>query len=256
MRALLLAFVLVACGGGQSAVPPSATTPSTIPTPGTWVDLQGGGRGYLVAPASQGKHGAVIVIQEWWGVTDWILTNSARFASSNYVALAVDLYRGKIASNPDEAHELSRGLPQDRALADLEAGFAYLASRPDVDPARIGAIGWCMGGGYALDLAVNEPRLRAAVVNYGHVITSAEKIASIKASILGNFGGVDRGIPADDVRAFESALQGQGKEASFKIYDAAGHAFMNPTNTKGYDDRASKDAWERIDAFFTRTLSK
>src|SRR5207244_11853525 len=93
-----------------------------------------------------------------------------RFARKGYVALAVDLYRGKVASTPDEAHELMRGMPHDRALADLKAGFDYLASRKDVDARRIGVIGWCMGGGYGRDLAVAEPRIAATVINYGHLM--------------------------------------------------------------------------------------
>ena len=187
-------------------------------------------------------------------MNDWVKENAERFAAQGYVALAVDLYRGRTATTPDEAHELMRALNEDRGIADMKAAFDLLAARPDVDPKHIGVIGWCMGGGYALDFTTVEPRLRAAVVNYGHLETDPAKIDAIKASLLGNFGGKDRGILPADVKQFESDLKAKGKEIDFKVYDGDGHAFMNPNNKAGYDDATSKDAWRRIDAFFTRTL--
>ena len=267
-RALVLSFSF-ACGAASSsptgpaaltpaaqaapAVSASSNSPSSAPA-GASVDLPGGGRGYLVLPLGKGKHPAIVVIQEWWGLNDWIRDNAARFARQGYVALAVDLYRGRSTSDPGEAHELMRGLPEDRALADLEAGFNLLAARGDVDAQRIGSIGWCMGGGYSLALATNEPRLRAAVINYGRLVTAGPKIDAIHAALLGNFAGADRGIAPDDVRAFEAQLKERHKEADIKIYDGKAHAFMNPANKDGYDAAATNDAWSRIDAFFTRTL--
>jgi carboxymethylenebutenolidase len=210
--------------------------------------------GYIATPAGAGKHPAIIVIQEYWGVNDWIREQADRFAKQGYVALAVDLYRGKVATTPDEAHELMRGLPEDRALADLKEGFKYLAARKDVDAKHIGAIGWCMGGGYAMRLVTAEPRLAAAVINYGHLVTAPKTIAKIKVPLLGNFGAMDRGIPAADVRELQSKLRKAGKTADFKIYEGAGHAFMNPNNQGGYVPAAASDAWQRIDRFFAERL--
>jgi carboxymethylenebutenolidase len=214
------------------------------------------GQGYVAVPATKGKHPAVIVIQEWWGLNDWIRDQADRFASQGYVALAPDLYRGKSTADASEAHELMRGLPEDRAMADLKGAFDYLTSRSDVDASRIGVIGWCMGGGYALQLAIAEPRIAAAVINYGHLVTDPNTIASINPPILGNFGEADRGIPPDDVRAFDAALKKAGKQSDIKIYPGAGHAFMNPNNKGGYVKSAAKDAWVRIDSFFQRTLKR
>jgi carboxymethylenebutenolidase len=211
--------------------------------------------GYLVVPvdASTGKHPALIVVHEWLGVDDWLKETTDRLAAKGYVALAVDLYRGKTAPDPATAHELMRGVPEDRALADLEAAFNYLASRSDVDPARIGAIGFCMGGGFALSLAVAEPRLRAAVTNYGRLVTDPATLGRVRASLLGNYGGVDNGIPVEDVRAFDAALHAAHKDVDIKIYESLGHGFMNPLD-RAFSPEEARDAWQRIDAFFEKAL--
>src|SRR5262245_39550307 len=147
-----------------------------------------------------------------------------------------------------------RGLDQDRGVADLKAAIDYLFAHTDADPARIGAIGWCMGGGFALKLAAAEPRLKAAVVNYGHVLSAPAAIEAIQAAVLGNFAENDAGIPAADVNAFGATLKQKGKSADFKIFPGVGHAFMNPNNKKGYDQKAAQEAWSRIDAFFEAKL--
>jgi carboxymethylenebutenolidase len=145
-------------------------------------------------------------------------------------------------------------MPQDRAVRDLKAAFAYLTSRSDVNKAKIGSVGWCMGGGLSLQLAVNEPYLAACVVNYGAMPTDPADIQKIHAPVLGNFGGDDRGIPPDAVRAFEAALKAAGKSADMKIYDGAGHAFQNPNNKAGYRAEAAADSWKRMLEFFNRAL--
>jgi len=214
----------------------------------------GEARGYLSLPDdNKMQHPAVIVIQEWWGLNDWMIQQTDRFAKQGYVALAVDLYRGKVAKTQEEAHELMRGLPEDRGVADLKGGYDYLAFR-GVDPGKIGVIGWCMGGGYALDFTIAEPRLKASVINYGHLMTNPATISKINTPILGNFGAEDRGIPPADVQAFADAVKAAGKSIDVKVYPGAGHAFMNPNNQGGYVPDAAKDAWSRIDAFFAKHL--
>jgi carboxymethylenebutenolidase len=211
--------------------------------------------GYLSLPSGNAdKHPAIIVIQEWWGMNEWVMQQTDRFASQGYVALAVDLYRGKATSDPAVAHELMRGMPEDRAMSDLKAGFAYLAGRADVDATRIGVIGWCMGGGYALALATVEPRIAATAMNYGRLVTDPATIAKIDSPLLGNFGALDRGIPPADVTAFDAALKKAGKSSDVKIYEGAGHGFMNPNNKDGYVKSAAADAWERVDSFFAKRL--
>jgi len=211
---------------------------------------------FLATPDAPGKHPAVIVIHEWWGLNDWIKEQTVKIAGLGYVALAVDLYRGQTAAytDSDKAHELMRGLPQDRGVADLMAAFNYLGTRPDVNAARIASIGWCMGGGFSIQLALHQPRLAACVVNYGALPTDPNDIQQIFAPLLGNFGADDRGITPDDVRAFEKVMKNMGRRIDFKIYDGAGHAFENPDNKTGYRPEAAEDAWNRTVNFLARAL--
>ena len=211
-------------------------------------------KGILYQPSGKGPFPAIVVIHEWWGLNDWVKEQASKLADQGYVTLAVDLYRGKVATTPDEAHEISRGLPHDRANGDLKAAVQFLKSQKNVNKQKIGAIGWCMGGGYALDVALQEPSLAADVINYGHLATDPESLKSIHASILGIFGGQDRGIPVEDVRKFENDLKSMGKNVEIHIYPDAGHAFQNPNNKAGYRADDASDSWNKIVDFFSRTL--
>jgi carboxymethylenebutenolidase len=213
--------------------------------------------GYLARPQGKGPFPGVIVIQEWWGLNDWVKQQADALAKEGYVALAPDLYRGKVTDKPEEAHQLMSGLSQDRALQDLKAAYAHLTSLKDVKADRVGAIGWCMGGRYALLLATEEPRLRAAVPYYGAPPTDAAAIARIKAPVLGNYGGDDQGPSPAQVKAFEEAMKTAGKSVDVKIYEGAPHAFANQNNPwGGYRQDAAADAWKRTLAFFDTHLKK
>jgi carboxymethylenebutenolidase len=173
------------------------------------------------------------------------------------VALAVDLYRGKVADKQEEAHQLMMGAPPDRILRDLKAALAFLSARADVRKDRIGSIGWCMGGRWSLALATEIPSLAAAVAYYGAPPTEPAAITAIKAPVLGNFGGDDKGPSPDQVKAFEAAMKKAGKTIDVKIYDGAGHAFANVNNPwGGYREPAAKDAWARTTAFLAANLKK
>ncbi len=210
----------------------------------------------LYTPSGKGPFPAIIVVHEYWGLNDWVKEQASKLADEDYEALAIDLYRGKVATTPDMAHELMRGVPDDRAKRDLHAAFEFLQSQPNVKKNRIGAIGWCMGGGYALDVALQEPTLAADVINYGHLATDPDALKKINAPILGLFGGQDRGITPDDVHKFEAAMKQLGKKVEVKIYDDAGHAFENPNNKDGYRAADAADASKRTVEFLAETLKK
>jgi carboxymethylenebutenolidase len=233
------------------------TLVATSAAAGTMVSYPSGSEtvsGYLAMPEGAGKYPAIVVIQEWWGVNDFIKGKADAFAKKGYAALAVDLYRGKVTDNPDTAHQLMRGLPDDRAMRDLKAAVAYLRSRPDVDGAKIASIGWCMGGGLALDLAVAEPSLAGAVIYYGHLMTDPKTIAALRVPLLGNFGGQDLGIPPESVREFEAAAKKDGKSVDFKIYPDAGHQFASSRDPAIFKPADASDANARTDAFLAKVL--
>ncbi|MBV8049777.1 MAG: dienelactone hydrolase family protein [Acidobacteriaceae bacterium] len=211
-------------------------------------------KGILYAPEGKGQFPGILVIHEWWGLNDWVKEQAAKLSDQGYVTLALDLYRGKVAATPDEAHEIMRGVPEDRAKRDLHAAFEFLKAQPNVKKDHIGSIGWCMGGGYSLDVALQEPGLKADVINYGHLVTEPSSVEKINASVLGIFGAQDRGIPVDDVKKFESLLKEKGKKVEIVIYPDAGHAFENPNNKAGYRAEDAADAWKRTVEFFSNRL--
>ena len=214
-------------------------------------------KGILYTPANaKGKLPAIVIIHEWWGLNDWVKQQASKFADEGYITLAIDLYRGKSTASPEEAHELMRGLPEDRAQRDLKAAFDYLAKQKNVDATRIGDIGWCMGGGYSLAMALVEPKLKATVINYGRLVTDEKSLQGINAAILGIFGAQDRGIPVDSVKKFESQLKALNKRVQIKIYDDAGHGFQNPNNKDGYKAADAADAWKLQREFFAENLKK
>jgi carboxymethylenebutenolidase len=210
----------------------------------------------LYTPVGRGPFPAIVVIHEWWGLNDWVKEQASRLAGQGYAALAIDLFRGQVADNSAMAHELSRRVPQDRALRDLHAAVEFLKSQPNVKKNRIASIGWCWGGGFSLQVALEEPTLTATVINYGSLVTEAASIQKIHAAVLGNFGGKDKGIPPEDVQQFEAALKQAGKRVDIKVYPDAGHAFENPTNKNAYRAADAADAWQRTVKFLNETLKK
>jgi carboxymethylenebutenolidase len=213
-------------------------------------------QGVLYAPEGKGPFPALVVIHEWWGLNGWVKEQAAKLADEGYVTLAIDLYRGKVATTLDEAHEIMRGVPEDRAARDLHAAVEFLKSQSSVKKDRMGSIGWCMGGGYSLNVALREPTLAAAVINYGHLADDPASLKKINAAVLGIFGGQDRGIPVDDVRKFEETLKQQGKKIEIVIYPDAGHAFENPNNKTGYRADDAADAWKHTTSFLASTLKQ
>jgi carboxymethylenebutenolidase len=215
-------------------------------------------KGFLAEPDGKGPFPAIVVIQEWWGLTDWIKDNAKRLAAQGYVTLAPDLYHGKVADTPDVARELMQGLPRDRPVRDLKAAVDVLAKQDNVDKSRLGSIGWCMGGGFSLQLALHDKRIKACAMCYGRVVTDADKLKPLRATVLGIFGEEDRGIPPSAVHKFEKALKEAGKKIDKIREFEAGHGFMRPGSKSeknpAYRKGEAKKAWQDIDRFFAKTL--
>ena len=212
-------------------------------------------KGYLAVPEGKGPFPAVVVIQEWWGLNDWVKEQARRLAGQGYVALAPDLYRGKVATEARVAVKLMSGLSKDRAVRDLRAAMDTLAALDNVDKDCLGTLGWSMGGGYSLELALHDKRVKACVICYGRVPTDPKALEPLQATVLGIFGGEDKGIPPKTVNGFEKALKKAGKKvAGIKEYKA-GHGFMRE-GSPAYRARATKAAWAQIDKFFAATLKE
>ena len=209
---------------------------------------------YLAMPSSGGKRPALIVIHEWWGLTDWIRQNARDLASRGYVALAIDLYRGGLTSNPQEAYKLMMSVPKERAVTDLESAFDYLSTMENVNPSKIGVIGWCMGGSYSFQAAVNLPKLAACVIDYGNVDVSKASVDAIHCPVLCNFAEKDKTYTPKMAKEFAAAMKADGKKVELRIYPGVDHAFMNPNNTYGYSEAQSEIAWKKIYTFLDEHL--
>ena len=208
--------------------------------------------GYLARPSDGTSRGGILVIQEWWGLNDNMRTMARRFAQQGYVALAVDLYEGSLATSRDEAMALmsKAGEQPERLERNLAAAHAYLAA---AGVGKIGSVGWCFGGGWSLQSAMLlGDDLSATVIYYGRVVSDSE-LASISAPVLGHFGSEDSGIPIEGVRAFESRMHDFDKEVAVRVYEGAHHAFANPSGTR-YDEAAATLAWDRTLEFFAANL--
>ncbi len=211
---------------------------------------------YLAVPEVKGKFPALIVIHEWWGLTPWMKQNAENFAKRGYVALAIDLFRGKVTNDPKEAMELVKALPKERAITDLKSAYAYLLKMNEVDTKRIGSIGWCFGGGYSFQAALNLPNLKTCVVNYGSLSSDENLIRNIHCPVQCNFGDEDKAIPPSEVRAFDAAAKKVGLNVTVNFFPGVGHAFMNPGNKTGYKKNIADEAWKDIYAFLDKTLKK
>jgi len=209
--------------------------------------------GYLAQPKGKGPFPAVIVVMEWWGLNDQIKGVADRLAEKGFVALVPDLYYGHATTDPEKAHELMRGLDEKTALKDLGAAMDYLRARPEVGTSKIGSLGFCMGGGLSLRLALTRPDLQGAVVFYGQTETDPAVLKTIACPVLGLYGAEDLGIAAEKAQEMGKQLNEVGKGADIKIYPGAGHAFFNETRTS-YKPEAATDAWQKTLTFLNARL--
>jgi carboxymethylenebutenolidase len=208
----------------------------------------GEAHGYLALPPS-GSGPGLIVIQEWWGLTTHIADITNRLAAEGFAALAPDLYGGKTTHDAEEAGQLMAALPADQAARDLNGAVDFLVGHDAVTADRVGAVGFCMGGGFVLSLAARDPRVAAAVAFYG-VLQEAPDFSGMTASVLGHFGEQDAFIPVEAVHQLaEDITAATGNKPEINFYPA-GHAFLNDENLLGtYDAEQARIAWNRTIEF-------
>ena len=198
------------------------------------------------------KAPVVMLVHEWWGLNDQIKSVAAEFANMGYVALAVDLYAGKVTSSADQARSYMNGVDATEANATLVAWNQWLRAHPRVN-GKLGTVGWCFGGGWSLNASLAGP-VDATVVYYGNVAVEADKLASLRGPVLGHFATRDNWINKSMVSGFEQQMRaaGKGSELTVHWYDAD-HAFANPTSSR-YDAEDAALSWQRTDAFFEQHL--
>lgn len=210
--------------------------------------------GYLALPAS-GTGPGVVVVQEWWGLVDHIRDVCDRLAREGFVALAPDLYRGETAREPDAAGRLMMDLQIPRAARDLDGAVRALQGEPGVEGARVGAIGFCMGGQLALYAATRDARIGAVVDCYGVHPKVELELSGLRAAVLGIFAERDTFVPPAAVRELEADLRAAGRRVHCTIYPGVGHAFLNDTRPDAYDASAAARAWAEILSFLRAELA-
>ncbi|MGH8167326.1 MAG: dienelactone hydrolase family protein [Woeseiaceae bacterium] len=197
----------------------------------------------------------LIVVHEWWGLNDGVRAMADRLAAEGYIVLAVDLFGGKTAELPPQARELMLAALQKPEFAEANLRQAYEFVRDTGGAPRIGSLGWCFGGAWALNAALMLPDdLDAAVIYYGQVPDDEERLAPLNAPILGLFAENDRGIPVESVKGFEQALENLGKDYEIEIYPGVGHAFANPSGNS-YNAEVAAQAWDRTVTFLHERLA-
>lgn len=216
----------------------------------------GQAHGYLALPES-GRGPGVIVIQEWWGLTDHIVNVADRLAREGFVALAPDLFGGSTTHDAEEAGRLMSALPVEQAAKDLGGAVDFLLGHEAVTSERVGAIGFCMGGGFVLMLAAQQgDRIGAAVPFYGVGHGVPDEYRNLRAPVQGHYGIADGMYPVEAARAQEQQIREEAGVPVEFFYYPAGHAFHNDENLIGtYDAEQAKLAWERAVGFLRSELN-
>jgi carboxymethylenebutenolidase len=187
----------------------------------------------------------IFVIQEWWGLNDYIKRQSQILSEElpNANIIALDLYDGKVAATPDSAVKLMQGAKTDRLENIIKGAIGYVGPR-----ARIYTIGWCYGGMWSLQAALLAGRQAAGcVMYYGRPETNLEKLKTLNCDVIGFFGNKDKSPTPEMVTKFEADMLSVGKKITTYKYDA-GHGFANPSNPS-FDKNATEDAHAKAIAF-------
>jgi carboxymethylenebutenolidase len=211
--------------------------------------------GYLAVPES-GSGPGVVVLQEWWGVDDYIRAYVDRFAAEGFVALAPDLYHGDTTEEPDEAQQKMMALNMDEAVKEMSGAVDYVAGHEASEGDGVGAVGFCLGGGLATWAASANPKIGSLVIYYYVMPHGKPDFSKIQGPVLGHFGTADDFISVDDAKALEQEMTDVGVDVTFEFYEGGGHAFANSHNRLGtYDEGHDKAAWSQTVDFLKRHLT-
>src|SRR5690348_4903485 len=205
---------------------------------------------YLALPKGEGRHPAVVVIHEWWGVNDQMRSLADRWAEAGFIALVPDLYHGKVIEigKADQAQAAMSALDFGRAVQEIGAAVARLAQDPR-STGKVAVTAYCMGGALTLATACNVPGLSAAVPYYG--MPPGADWSKVTAPIQAHFAQHDDWATVDGAKKIQAALAEHGKSMELHVYDAQ-HAFCNDRRPEVYNAAAAKQAWDRTLAFIRK----
>jgi carboxymethylenebutenolidase len=253
---------------GEARVPLAPTTADQLPPAiiGQGGELQGASVqylpndpsavGYLAVPEGPGPFPALVIVHEWNGLVDRVREVADDFAAEGYVTLAADLFSGRTGSNPEENMALVQSARSDmpKVIANLNGAVAYLKDRPDVS-GRVGAMGWCFGGGIALSFGLDGDQHDATAIFYGALVDDPAVLARMDHEVYGTFARLDGGPSPEQVEAFERAARQAGIANDLHIYDAVDHGFwLRVDDDPAVRTAPALDAWNRLKAYLDRTL--
>ncbi|KRT15546.1 carboxymethylenebutenolidase [Pedobacter ginsenosidimutans] len=220
----------------------------------TYTGVDGEMKAVLAKPKGKKNLGCVLVIHENRGLNPHIIDVTKRVAAEGFLALGVDALSplGGTPTDEDKGRELIGKLDPEKNLQNYLKGLDYLRNRKDGN-GKVGCVGFCWGGGMANKLAVNDPKLQAAVAYYGAQANVAD-VPKIKASLMLHYGGLDERINAG-IPAYEQALKDNKIDYKIYIYDGVNHAFNNNTSPTRYNEAAAKLAWSRTIDLFKQKLA-
>ena len=194
----------------------------------------------------------VILIHEWWGLNDQIKAVGVELAKAGYVAVSVDLYKGKVGKTPDEARAYMQIVDPGIATETLKKWVAWSRDHSKTTD-KVGTIGWCFGGGWSLNASIASP-VEATVIYYGSVTKEADQLASLAGPVMGHFATKDQWINKEMVDGFVEQMKLAGEPAPEVFWYEADHAFANPSGG-GYDKADTQLAWKRSLDFFKKNLT-
>ncbi len=211
------------------------------------VDLKVNGDGtfaFVAQPDDDARHPGIVLIQEWWGIEPHIRDLAQKLAAEGFVVAVPDLYHGKIATEPNDAQRMMMMIRGniDRAAREIIGALDTVKAMPNVEPKKLGLMGFCIGGFMAYVVASRYPDLGAVVAFYGAGYDpTPEEVAKINAPVLAIYGSKDQSIPPDQIKKIQQVFKAEGKNITVKIYDAS-HAFINPSHGMG-NEKAAAEAW-------------
>ncbi len=259
MKLALAATLLTLAGTAEAAL---RTKPITYEQDGTKL------QGYLAwDDAAKGKRPGVLVVHEWWGHNAHARRQAERLARAGFVGFALDMYgKGKVAKHPADAQAFMQEATKDPAVvkARFDAALKLLKSQPQVNPEKIGAVGYCFGGGVVLAMARAGEDLDAVATFHGVLAPNGPpaRPGAVKPRILVAAGGADPMVPKEQVDAFREEMQAAGAHVEVDTYPGVKHGFTNPDAGKygmeglAYDAHADKESWKKAMAMFHEVFGR